>query len=140
MSETLKTLSRDDIRAARDMALEPVDVPEWGGRVWVRTMEAEERERYTASIRKEVGRGKKKDVTVVLEKSSAKLVQRTVCDEKGELLFTAEDIAWLATKSARAMGRVVEVAARLNGLSDEAEDDAKNDSASATTSDGSSTD
>lgn len=132
---------RDRIRAKQDLATpEPVEVPEWGETVYVKAMTGLQKEKYVESIRKVTGAGKKQKVEMVLQQSGARLVVQTCCDADGVLLFTPADVAWLSEKSAVALQRVIDAASRLNGLNDEAEDDAKNDSASATATDGSSTD
>lgn len=138
MSELKIIRGRGDV-AAQELTRELVHVPEWGGAVYVRTMSAVEKEKYIASIRQETGRGRKKDVKVLLEKSSAKLVVHTACDESGAAIFTDADVDWLSDQSAMAVDRIQKVAARLNGLDDDAEDDAKNASASATANGASST-
>jgi hypothetical protein len=134
-----KTLGRDDILSADDIRIEQVDVPEWGGTVYIRTLTGLQRERYVESIRRTVGHGKKQSVEIVLQQSGAKLAAQTLCDESGKLLFTEADIPALARKSARALQRVIDASARLNGLDDEAENDAKNDSASRVAADVSTT-
>lgn len=133
MSELKIIRGRGDV-AARELDKELVLVPEWGpgAAVYVRTLSAIEKEKYIASIRQEVGRGRKKDVKVLLEQSSAKLLIRTVCDESGAPIFTEHDIEWLGQQDTRAIDRIQKVAARLNGLDDDAEEEAKNASASAT--------
>lgn len=139
MSEPVMSL-RDRIRAAQDLAAPvPVSVPEWGETVYVKAMTGLQKEKYVESIRKVTGAGKKQKVEMVLQQSGARLVVQTCCDEHGALLFTAEDVEWLAQKSAIALQRVIDAASKLNGLGDDAEDDAKNDSASETAIDGSST-
>lgn len=127
-----RELTATDIIDADDVVIERVEVPEWGGHIYVRSMEAATKERYIDSIRKTVGKGKNATTEVVLEKSSAKLVSLSACNKNGELLFNLGMVNVLAKKNSAAMQRVVNVAARLNGLSDDADEDSKNDSAGAT--------
>jgi hypothetical protein len=129
MSE-VKALTRDDILNADDLRIEVVQVPEWGGIVHIRTLTGLQREKYVESIRRVTGTGKKQSVEIVLQQSGAKLAAQTICDEKGKLLFSEQDIPRLAAKSSRALQRVIDASARLNGIDDEAEEDAKNDLAS----------
>jgi hypothetical protein len=136
----LKALTRDDILTADDIRIEPVEVPEWGGRVYVRTLTGLQREKYVESIRKVTGHGKKQLVEINIQKSGAKLAAQTICDDKGKLLFTEADIPGLANKSSRALQRVIDASAELNGLDDEAEEDAKNELASREVSADSTTD
>lgn len=124
-----KILSAADILQAKDVTIEPVDVPEWGGIVHVRSLSALEREQYFDAIRRTEGYGKKERTIIIVQRSTARLAWMTLCDEQGNRLFQSEgDIAVLARKSSRAMERVVKAAQRLNGLDDEEENSPKNGS------------
>ena len=46
----MKLLSRDEILAASDLTKELVEVPEWGGSVYVRAMTGTERDSYEESV------------------------------------------------------------------------------------------
>jgi hypothetical protein len=131
MSES-KELSAADILALNDIVISKVDVPEWGGHVYVRGMSGTQRERYLESIRDVKGKGKNQDVRIMLVESSAKLAQQTICDKDGALLFSIHQIKQLGEKSSKALQRVVDASAKLNGFSDESEEEAKNDSAGQT--------
>lgn len=134
MSE--KELTREEILNADDIVIsDPIPVPEWSGTVRVRTLENTQREKYVESIRKVVGQGKKQSVEIVLAESGAKLAAQTICDKDGKLLFTEADVKALGKKSARALQRVIDAAAKLNGLDDSAEEEAKNVLASQVVSD-----
>jgi len=116
-------LTRDEILQVQDLPVEDVHVPEWGGWVRVRGLTAEERDRFEASILE----GQGKHARVKMENIRAKLVAMTVVDEEGNRLFTDEDVAALAKKSAAAVQRVFDVAMRLSGLTEAAvEELAKN--------------
>ncbi len=111
-----RLLGRDDILAAQDLPAEDVEVPEWGGMVRVRGLSGKDRDAYFTSMA--VARGGQiigRDTRNV----SAKLVAQCVVGETGEPLFTQHDIDLLGAKSAAALGRVFEVAARLSGLEEE---------------------
>lgn len=115
----MSLLSREQILGAQDLTHEDVKVPEWGGTVRVRTMTGEERDAYETAI---YG-GEKVDVKNV----RAKLLAIVICDEKGERMFTEEDVAALGKKSVRALQRIFLVAQKLNAISEEAlKDLAKN--------------
>lgn len=135
----VKSLTRDDILNADDLRIEVVQVPEWGGVVHIRTLTGLQREKYVESIRRVTGSGRKQSVEIILQQSGAKLAAQTICDERGNLLFKETDIPKLSAKSSRALQRVIDASARLNGLDEEAEADAKNDSASQEVSDDSTT-
>jgi len=78
------------------------------------------------------GKGKNQDIKILLVESSAKLAQQTICDKDGNLLFSAAQIKQLGEKSSKALQRVVDASAKLNGFDAEAEEEAKNVSAAPT--------
>jgi len=108
-------LTRDEILKADDIEIEEVEVPEWGGSVYVRGLTAEQRDQYEQSLI--VRKGKKSDINLV--NARARLVALTVVDENGDSLFTLADAEALGQKSAAALQRVFEVAQRLSGLTEE---------------------
>jgi len=108
-------LSRTDIFAIDDSSYEDVEVPEWGGTVRVKALTGRERIEYEKSIVEQ--RGTKLRLT--LSDANSRLVQLAATDEQGRRLFSRADIEALSGKSAAALNRVVEVARRLAGLSDE---------------------
>jgi hypothetical protein len=93
-----------------------VEVPEWGGSVFIRPVTLEEQ-------------GKLADLGAKHEKSSAairirhctlSLLQWTVCDDEGKSLFTAEDLAGLISKSsASAFLRLQDAVLKFSGLTEE---------------------
>lgn len=105
-------LTRDQILAAQDIAIEEVAVPEWGGAVRVRGLTGEERDAYEATMLRMRGT----NAQLNLANARAKLVQRSVVGEDGALLFSEADIAALSKKSASALERIFDVAQRLSGL------------------------
>jgi hypothetical protein len=111
-------LTRDMILAADDLPKELVEVPEWGGSVYVRCLTGTERDAWEASVVDMSGNGKAK---ANLENLRAKLVARCACDEAGARIFSDADVAVLGAKSAAAMDRLYTVAARLSKISKEDE-------------------
>lgn len=107
------TLSRDQILEADDLDREQVDVPEWGGPVYVREMTAAERDAFEAEI---LDRKSDGEVEVDLQNIRARLLVRVLCDEDGDRLFDDADIEPLSRKSGAVMGRLFQVAQKLNGL------------------------
>src|SRR5690606_19506049 len=108
-------LNREAILAAKDLPRELVEVPEWGGAVYVRALTGAERDQFEASIVEQRGR----DVRMAMRNIRAKLVALTVVDEDGQRNFTDDDVAALGGKSAAALDRLFAVAQRLSGLSKE---------------------
>lgn len=104
-----KILTKDQILQANDIRTEEVDVPEWGGKVIVRTMSGAERDQLEASVITKPGERN-------LENLRAKIVALSVVDENGNRLFSLENVRELTKKSARALDRVFAVAQRLSGF------------------------
>jgi len=106
-------LSRDAILQAQDIEVVAVNVPEWGGHVFVRVMTGRERDAFEASI---TAGGKEKTNMVDFRARFAVMV---ICDEEGERLFDAKDIDALTKKSAAALDRVFEVGKKINRIGEE---------------------
>lgn len=107
-------LSKEQIWAANDLKTVDVSVPEWGGEVRVKTLTGYERDQYEADSVKI--QGNKRQMAGNLR---ARLVALTCVDDQGQLLFTRADVMKLGQKSAAALERVFEAAAKLNGMTDE---------------------
>lgn len=103
-------LTKAEIANAKDAAkFERVDVPEWGADAYVnvRVMTGRERDLMESQF---------KDSTVGIR---AWIAANCICDDDGKDLFTDADIPMLEKKSGAALSRVLKVAMRLNGLSEE---------------------
>lgn len=105
-------LSREAILAAADLPRELLEVPEWGGSVWVGTMSGLARDEFEQAIR-DGGNGR------------ALVASFCIQDEQGNRLFSAADAEALGAKSAIALTRVVRASLKLNKLGDLAIEDAK---------------
>lgn len=113
-------LSKEDIFKSEDSKTEELDVPEWGGKVRIATMSGYARDRFEASII-----GKSGGVNAI--NIRAKLVAACVVDEKGNLMFSDDDLMKLGKKSCKALDRIFAAAQKLNGIGDaEVEQLAKN--------------
>ena len=108
-------LSKEQIWAAHDLRTVDVSVPEWGGEVRVKTLTGAERDQYEAESVK-TNRGRRE---VNMSNMRARLIALCAVDEQGQLLFTRADVMKLGQKSAAALERVFEAAAKLNGMTDE---------------------
>lgn len=101
-------LTRDQILSAEDRARELVEVPEWGGSVYVSVMSGTARDAWEAALLK--------DGKPDLEHMRAKLAAATIVDELGACLFSPADVAALSSRSSVALDRIITVARRLNKL------------------------
>lgn len=108
-------LSREDILARRgQVRRELVPVPGWGGAVYVKALTGTERDKFEDSLAV-LKKDGSRDLNLV--NFRAKLVARTVVDERGERLFTPGDVAALGDLDAADLQEVFNVAQRLAGMS-----------------------
>jgi hypothetical protein len=94
-------LTKELILNAIDLPRERVEVPEWGGHVFVRRMRADEALAYE---------GKDRDVLF--------LVATCVCDDQAQPVFSSEDVEALRGKSWSVVQRLVAAAVRMNTIDD----------------------
>lgn len=107
----MKTLTAEQILSANDVKLELVEVPEWGGAVYVRQMSARAREEFDSLL---IGDGDGEELDT--KNVRARVVALTACDETGKPIFTIDQAESLAEKSNEAIDRVYDKAAGLNKL------------------------
>lgn len=94
-----------------------------GGFVYVRGMDGTERDRWEQTTLQ----AQQKSKSEIYDHMRASIVARTVCDEKGNRLFSDEDIPKVSKMSAAVLDRMYVVGARLSGVSkSDAEELAKN--------------
>lgn len=113
-------LSKEQVLAADDRVRELVEVPEWGGEVYVGAMSALDKSHYQASMFEFTPDGTVKSINA--DGADVRLAALCLQNEDGSLMFGRKEVASLGKKSPAALDRVVEVARRLNGLDEEAED------------------
>lgn len=116
----MKTLSKSEILAARDLESQVVEVPEWGGAVRVRVMSGLARDEFYA---------RQAEGKLPYSQFCASVLVATLIDDAGNALFEEADIAALRGKSQAAMDRVLAVALKLNGLAANAVEEAAKNSA-----------
>jgi hypothetical protein len=108
-STTAHVLTAADILESDDCPRVRVEIPEWGGHVYLRTLDAAELWTLQDQIK-----ANKDNLSLM-----CLIVAMAACDEKGERLFTAQDAEKLKAKNAQALIRVCDAAQRLNGLTDD---------------------
>ena len=111
----LVTLTAADIFAAHDEEIKEVEVPEWGGVVYVKGMTGAERDRYEKTFME--WREKKGKLTNM----RASMLVMCLVDENGRRLFTSSssDIEALGAKSAKVLDRLWDVARDMCGMTTE---------------------
>ena len=105
----MSILTKNEILAANDVKRIKIDVPEWGGEVYISTMTGTARDEFETGILANAKSGK-------VGNARARLAASTITDELGNLLFTSDDIDSLGKKSQLALDRVVVESQKLNKL------------------------
>ncbi len=109
----MTNITKEQIWAAEDLPVEECEVPEWGGTVTVRTMMGKERDEFEAAVQG----GGKAGGGLNMRGLKARLVQLTVVNGDGKLLFLPLEVKKLNEKSAAVLSRIADVALRMNGFS-----------------------
>jgi len=115
VNDTKKYLTAMEILEVKDIEIVEVDVPEWGGIVRLRSLSGEEAAKFYEMFQA--------DKT----QASLKILALSAVDEGGNCLFSNEQIGDLKKKSLRAILRLQKEALRINGMTEDAEKQAKND-------------
>ena len=119
-------LNREDIirRFNQPRRTKLIDAPELGGdgQVYIRMLNGEERERMELAGLADREKGN--------PTMRARMVQATLCDEKGSLLFYESDIKMLNTLEWGLLKRLTAEIEDFNGLTDQAREDAEKKSTS----------
>lgn len=108
-------LDRDAILNVADTNLEPVDVPEWNGNVYVPVLSLAELDELAKIQRK-------------TDNANALMATRIIRNDTGERVFTDDDAPALAKKSGKAILRVLKRFNDVNGLTDDAAENATKNS------------
>lgn len=123
----MATLTREQILKSKDLKVEAVDVPEWGGKVHVRELTAWEREQFEKRIA--ATGGTVAQIHKTLGDLRVSLVVHCLVDENGERLFQDNDAKALNEKSATVITRLFGICSRISGISQEVVDAAVGESA-----------
>lgn len=110
-----KPLSRAEILGAADIVVDGVDVPEWGGQVYIRAMSGAQRDKFETAV---LGKD--------LDNIRARMVVLTACDATGQRLFTDADVAAVSDKSAAVLDRIFWASLSLNKMGHTDVDELKN--------------
>lgn len=110
MSLTAKQILEMDDRPTKE-----VEVPEWGGSVFIRTMSGDERDTFEAEMVAQQGGANPSKIKGI----RARFVTRVLVDENGERLFKDSQADQLGKKSAAALDRIFSEASAFNRLSGE---------------------
>ena len=109
-----KQLSADDILAAKDLEILPVDVPEWNGSVNLRVLPADEGLALNEELQ-DLQKAKNQTDAIFL------LLGACLVDAAGKRLFsTKESVQALKSRSIKVLLRLQKIALQLQGWGDEA--------------------
>jgi len=122
----MEYLTKNQILEAKDITFEDVEVPEWNGMIRIKCMTGSERDSYESALYEfhpsTDGKGR---VKLKRDDLRAKLLARTIVNEKFERLFSDIEVKKLGEKSAEVLDRLFAIAQRLNGLGKEELDNAE---------------
>ena len=107
----MKKLTKEDIFKADDLPTKDMDIPEWGGAITIRTLTGTERDEWESAF---VNQDK-----INIRGLKARLVQLTVMNGDGQLMFTKAELQKINGKSASVIDRIFQVSQRLSGLTKE---------------------
>jgi len=93
-----------------------VDIPEWGGKVYIRYITADEREKWESLDWVTTANG---SLRYNQEHIRARLLTFCLADEAGELLFTQEDIEALSKQPAHIISGLYQIARQINVVNDD---------------------
>ncbi|HSX49940.1 MAG TPA: hypothetical protein VLF09_03220 [Cellvibrio sp.] len=115
--QSVAAATRDSILGASDRIAGFVDIPEWGGRVYIGTLTVAQRAKFLDAIGRLGGGGDPVEQGLKYFRSQVELISSGVVGADSEALFTDQDVERLATKSPAIVGRVYDQIVRLNGFS-----------------------
>lgn len=111
----MEDVTRDGILAAQDLPLEAVEVPEWGGIVYMRVLTGKQRDEIEqlSTDRKAAKRLEVKEMVV-------NMVAMSLCNKDGKLLFGGGgDVQKLNEKSAAVLIRLFKVVQKISKIDDD---------------------
>lgn len=119
-----KILTAADILSADDIERELVEIPEWGGSVWVYGMTASERDRQELEAARILQNANDRSAKKAQRANIRAMVAAIVCrDENGARIFGSEHIQQLGKRSAKPLDRIYDVARRLSGITDSTDEE-----------------
>lgn len=115
----IRILNAEAILQADDLPRELVEVPEWGGAVYVRGLTGAERGRLENALIDQPAGKRQGTVRMDMETLRMRVAAWCMVDEDGNRLFSDKQVDALGAKSGTALQRVFDVAQRLSGMTAE---------------------
>ncbi len=120
MTET-RELSAENILSADDMKVAPVDVPEWGGKIYVRRLTGRERDEF-----EQLMNDRKAAKSLKVRGVISRIVALAASKADGSKLFTSNDAeSRLDDKACAPLMRVFDAALKISGMRDDDIDNIK---------------
>lgn len=117
-------LKREEILAAQEPPADVLDLSEWGGKVGIRRLTAQE----VVDLRNLTSEGE--DAEKEGYPSLCRLVALFLCDDKGTRLFADDEAHLLMSRGADLLRRIVQQGLEKNQLTKESRDDLRKNSES----------
>lgn len=113
------SLTKEQILSADDKTREKIDVPLWGGEVYVQSIGGGDRELFELEFSVAAAKG------LPFEKANvrARFLAACLCDQDGRLLFNAEDVEALGVKSNVVLCELFDVAKRVSKFGSDTTDE-----------------
>ena len=105
-------LSKEQILNARDREIVKVEVPEWGGSIYLKSLSGSDRDEFESIS---VQANEKKNWKNI----RAQLLVYTITDESGNKLFEKKDIEKLGAKSGKVLDRLFVESQKLSKIRNE---------------------
>lgn len=107
----LQDLTKKQIISAEDIQLIPIEVPEWQGTVYLKSISGKERD-YFENIIFDTN----SSTTVRLKNFRARFLVKSICYKDGTLIFTDEEAETLGAKNGAVIDRLYEKAQEISGM------------------------
>jgi hypothetical protein len=123
----MQILTKKQIKDSKDVTVTPVHIPEWGGAINIRKLTISDfavLEDLANQVKKAEAEGRKQDVQDMV----AKYLMLAAVDEKGDKLFSDDDLAWLREKNGDVMLRLFQFIRRDSGLDEKERSDMRKNS------------
>lgn len=128
------TLTREQIFSKSDISTKEIEVPEWGGSVYIRQLTRGEQDaylkrQYGAAFMKQDPRARQQEIKgMSLYGHDTFLCACAICDENGKAIFSQTDIAELEKKNGEVIGRLAKEIILFSGMAGDVEqlDELKN--------------
>jgi len=104
-------LSKDDIFKAKDFEIKEIEVPEWGGSIFIKSMSGYARAKLVADVQNKID----------LDKLQLRVLINCICDSEGKLLFSEADLQKLGTKNPEVLSMLEKECCKISGIGTEAE-------------------